>query len=178
MKIKEKISEMLLKDAMKELLKKKEFSKITVKEVCELANVNRSTFYTNYRDIYELLQKVHYELFTQTDEKLRSQWKELQHKNDSDIREQIFQIVESVKKNKEWYMLYVNNPNDNQFEINLMQYYKRKFSTGDYAFVYHAIGCFAMLLSWMENGCKESCEEIADIIYEQSRYEKTKKGSH
>lgn len=41
-----------------DLLKKHPIEKITVKELCSLADINRSTFYLHYRDIYDLLEDV------------------------------------------------------------------------------------------------------------------------
>ena len=43
-----------IKKAFMELRKKKPFEKITVKELCELAYINKSTFYSHYEDIYAL----------------------------------------------------------------------------------------------------------------------------
>ncbi len=44
-----------IKQILIHLLKQKELEKITVTELCELADINRSTFYSHYCDIYELL---------------------------------------------------------------------------------------------------------------------------
>lgn len=41
--------------AFLELLEKKNFAYITVKEICEMAGVNRSTFYLHYETIGDLL---------------------------------------------------------------------------------------------------------------------------
>ena len=38
-----------------ELLEKKDFTYITVKEICEKAGVNRSTFYLHYETVSDLL---------------------------------------------------------------------------------------------------------------------------
>ena len=43
--------------AFLELLEKKDFSYITVKEICEKAGVNRSTFYLHYETIDDLLSE-------------------------------------------------------------------------------------------------------------------------
>ncbi len=40
------------------LLQEKSLEKITVVEICEAAEVNRSTFYSNYLDIYDLMEQV------------------------------------------------------------------------------------------------------------------------
>lgn len=41
-----------------ELLEKKDFAYITVKEICHEADVNRSTFYLHYETLDDLLKKV------------------------------------------------------------------------------------------------------------------------
>ena len=37
-----------------ELRSKKPLEKITIKELCEKAQINKSTFYSHYKDIYDL----------------------------------------------------------------------------------------------------------------------------
>ena len=48
----------LLSDALIELMKKKEFEKISVSDICSLAMVHRTTFYTHFTDKYDLLRYV------------------------------------------------------------------------------------------------------------------------
>lgn len=43
-----------IKNAFIELRSKKPLEKITVRELCQKAQINKSTFYTHYKDIYEL----------------------------------------------------------------------------------------------------------------------------
>lgn len=43
-----------IKNAFIELRSKKPLEKITVRELCEKARINKSTFYAHYRDIYDL----------------------------------------------------------------------------------------------------------------------------
>lgn len=43
-----------IKNAFIELRSKKPLEKITVKELCEMACINKSTFYSHYKDIYDL----------------------------------------------------------------------------------------------------------------------------
>ena len=44
-------------EALLSLLEKKEFEYITVKEICDTAGVNRSTFYLHYENTYDLLME-------------------------------------------------------------------------------------------------------------------------
>lgn len=48
----------VLKDSLLRLLEKKPINKITVKEVCELAELNRATFYAHYTDCFALLESI------------------------------------------------------------------------------------------------------------------------
>ena len=45
----------LLQDALRNLLKQKEFDKISVQDITEAATVNRATFYAHYQDKFALL---------------------------------------------------------------------------------------------------------------------------
>ena len=36
----------------------RQIGKITVREICERAEIHRSTFYAHYRDVYDLVEKV------------------------------------------------------------------------------------------------------------------------
>lgn len=49
-------TKMLLANTLKDLLKKKSFSKVTVTEIITLSKVNRNTFYYHFEDIYDLLR--------------------------------------------------------------------------------------------------------------------------
>ena len=54
MDLRVKKTERGIKNAFIELRSRKPLEKITVKELCELAYINKSTFYSHYKDIYEL----------------------------------------------------------------------------------------------------------------------------
>lgn len=47
-----------IRNAFIELRIKKELRKITVKELCEKANINKSTFYSHYEDIFDLSDQI------------------------------------------------------------------------------------------------------------------------
>lgn len=47
-------TEWALQNAFADLIKEKELPQITIKELCERADINKSTFYLHYRDIYDL----------------------------------------------------------------------------------------------------------------------------
>lgn len=50
-----------LSEALMELLAKKPISSITVTELTELADVNRATFYSHYRDVHDMIDQLKYD---------------------------------------------------------------------------------------------------------------------
>jgi len=55
----------LIKDSLIELLNKKDFTKITIKDICDTALIGRSTFYHHYVDKYLLMETMINDLATQ-----------------------------------------------------------------------------------------------------------------
>lgn len=55
-------SRRMIRQAFQELLNEKEFSKITVTEIVNRADLNRSTFYAHYPDIYGIVEEIQEEI--------------------------------------------------------------------------------------------------------------------
>ena len=47
-----------IKETFLELLKQKNFTKITVTELCKISEINRGTFYLHYYDIHDVLEDI------------------------------------------------------------------------------------------------------------------------
>ena len=52
----------LLKSGFASLMKEKEFKDIRVKDITDLVDLNRGTFYLHYNDTYDLLEKIENEV--------------------------------------------------------------------------------------------------------------------
>lgn len=55
---KTKYTQMVLQNTLVELMEQKSISKITIKELCEKEDINRTTFYAHYADQNDLLHKI------------------------------------------------------------------------------------------------------------------------
>ena len=62
----------VITDAFLQLLRQKPVERITVKEVCALAQINRSTFYRQYRDCFDLMDQLEQHGLVCLDELLQS----------------------------------------------------------------------------------------------------------
>jgi len=52
-----KYRKMVLRESLTKLMQEKPISRITIKELCEDADINRATFYSHYNDQFDLLKK-------------------------------------------------------------------------------------------------------------------------
>ena len=67
-----RITRLLIRRALTELLRQKPLQSITVKELCEVAGINRGTFYAHYKDVFDLLDQMEQALFQRLTQLLSS----------------------------------------------------------------------------------------------------------
>jgi len=64
--------EKLIVEAFLDLSKEKEISRITVSELCRQADINRTSFYAHYQDVWEIPQNIQNEILVKLDETLKN----------------------------------------------------------------------------------------------------------
>jgi len=94
-----------IKSAIMNLIVKKEISKITIKEISDLADINRKTFYTHYQDIYAVIDEIESDLIEKIFKVL----------DDNDIAKIVYnpyqlyrQLTELITDDIDFYALLVN----------------------------------------------------------------------
>ena len=93
MDARKRYTQMVLKQSFLTLLKEKPVNKITVKEVCTLAQLNRATFYAHYSDCFSLMECIENELIGAFE-------KSLHYVNSFDVTALIEAIYDMVDKNQ------------------------------------------------------------------------------
>ena len=53
-----KYTKKVIRETFIDLLSEKDISKVTVSEICKIADINRATFYRYYLDVFDLLKKM------------------------------------------------------------------------------------------------------------------------
>lgn len=165
-------TKMMIRESFIQLLKEQPVSKITVTKICEMAEINRATFYKYYEDAFDLLQKLEQELLEEILNSL-SQFEPLS------IRESFIQLLEHLKKRGEWFQIIGSSHGDPQFASRILSvcyenasFLIQKFFphlTGTqkkwlYYFLAHGYG--GLLGCWLDNGLQEPTEEIARFAEE------------
>ena len=144
-----------------QLIQKKNIEEISVSMICEIANLNRSTFYANYIDIYDLAKQIQ--------KNMEKEFADFQFSNnarqDSDGYLNMFKYI---KDNQIFFKTYfkleeISKSLPTQYRIELAEkYYDNKFI--NYHIEFFRAGLNAIIKKWLNNDCKESPEEIAEII--------------
>ena len=62
------LTKRLVQEAMLELLKSRSIQNITVRELCDVAGINRTTFYNHYDGVYEVLSEIEEHFLNQLSE--------------------------------------------------------------------------------------------------------------
>lgn len=160
----------LLKESIFELMKKKPLNKITIKELCENADVNRTTFYKYYGDQYSLVKEAEDELLEKTSEFL---------KNLSLEKEKIKlleEFITYVKTNGEMFDILLSKNSDTDFRIRLMsvamkkvmaEKYEPNIKEDDKKYVYCMIimGAISTISLWIKSNYDKSVEDVANLMY-------------
>lgn len=159
-------------DEFLKLAELKSVFKITVREICEKSNVNRSTFYAYYEDIYDLIVKIEKEMAQKRQECMYN------------YAEEHFEFVAEVilrhiRENQRYYRLFYKNGNQIQIEKiskieNLQPEHKivndralKLASKYKNLFTFYMAGINGLIRQWLENGCSEDEEEILEIMNKQ-----------
>lgn len=147
-----------------ELIQDKELNEISITEICKKANLNRATFYANYLDIYDLADKVLDDLTQQVSELYQEDISQGYNSND------YLRLFKHMKDNQLFYKtcfkLGIGERPIIQYDVDAAKKY-----FGEKNIMYHAEffrGGFNRIVKiWLENGCKESPEEMVEIIHSE-----------
>ncbi len=165
-----KYTKMVIRESFFTLLKNKSIPQISVKSICDLADINRGTFYTHYSDIYDLVEKLEDEMLDKI--------KNIVNMDDIIVNQSkiYHSIFINIKENIEDYKIILLNPGsirrldkllDNIYEHHISALTKSgKFSSHmlDYTYSFVAQGCIQVIYKWIENGMNESPDEMAELL--------------
>ena len=161
-----KYTQRVLKEALIEILNEKPIDRVTVKEICDRADINRSTFYVHYGSPQELLESVAKEMYEKINEK---------KKDFDDIKTYMAGICDIMYENRELMKLFVKTGNiesmfgiaelwKNDFISMVEQKEKNRFEA-DAAFLFITCGAFAVLNTWLLGYIPMTRDQVVDKIH-------------
>lgn len=163
-----KLTILILKDALIKSMQQKHISKISVKQLCEIADINRSTFYAHFQDQYDLLEYTCKEII----ENLKIMLDKQQFNEKMPISFQALNsILDYVKENANLFKALLSENCDIDIQRKLMNvvltyHTNKKFDkrTQEYLSAFGLTGCVSMLQIWLRDGMPESTYRMTEII--------------
>lgn len=147
-----------------ELLQLKDVNEITVSDICKLSKLNRSTFYSNYLDIYDLVDKIKIRMMTDFFSVYKDETMNKKHSYN------FLKLFKHIKDNQIFYKSYfkLNFNLSNEFikHIDDKEYLKffESPKNKEYHIAFFEAGINAIIRKWLNNGCLETPEEMEEII--------------
>jgi len=173
-----KYTKMVLKESLLKLMEVKPIGKIQIKEICDLADVNRGTFYTHYNDQFDLLRQVQDEFAAEV--------KGLQDKRltkSMSTLEMITELLNYFAAQLPMCKILFDTNGGNELISKLMNNAYDSFLDGwrqknkdqsdrqlEMLYVFISNGAAAIIRNWVANDLKETPQEIAQFILQATNF--------
>lgn len=158
-------------EALAKLLLEKPLNNISVREIAEIADINRGTFYLHYRDVYDMAEHLQNEIFEKFNEIVENH----EPKNSSDyLFPLLAELFNLLSENAALARVLISKNGDAVFVDKLKQVIREKCFVNireelniksddefDYFYNYIVSGCIGICSTWLNNGMKEEPKEMA-----------------
>ena len=163
----------IIKESFYTLLREKPLEKITVRELCEKAKINRSTFYKHYQDCYDLMNKIEEEALERFDALLAG----IDIKG---LQPTLAEVLHILQENAALFEVFHKHSGNHGFTHRLagrcFHYMERHMpssltqeldqSKQGMGYAYLVGGAGAVIEVWLRGGCQEQPGQVADLIVE------------
>lgn len=159
-----KASQEKIEKVFVELIQTKEINEISVTDICKRTGLNRSTFYANYLDVYDLVDKIREKLEMEVANLYKEERENNYNSND------FLKLFKNIQENQIFYKTYFKLNMDQNTKLSQYEYdsHLSRLIYNDKHIEYHIeffmAGFNAIIKKWLYNGCKETPEEMNEII--------------
>lgn len=161
-----------IKEAFIDLMENAPINKITVKEICQRADVNRSTFYAHYGDQYELFYEIQEDIINITPQ--------VSLYNKEPISSNLESFFKFIEKNKRIYKILFANSTGTKFRNRVinkifnrdgesLEWISAEMNLSekmDFKMLIYAFGGMGMIEKWIFGEIDESAENLAKYMAE------------
>jgi len=173
-----KYTKKVIKDSFLELLEEKDITKVTVSELCEIADINRATFYRYYIDIFDLLEKIKVEFVKE----IQDSYKDFSS-DQKTLYDYVLALLQVCSNNKKLVKILFSTKQSSYFLDDILEdAYERckakwekdinniKEEDEEYATVFIFNGTLGIVNYWIQNNFDKNIEEVARSVIELSYY--------
>lgn len=162
----------LLLRGLIQLMEDKDIKDISVKELADLADINRGTFYLHYNDIYDMVNKIEEELFLE--------FYQIMDRNFTDPAQMLspnstlLEIFNLLDKNKDMARVMIGPHGDLAFVNRLKELVKSRlchvfekeehtYQNFEYYYPFIVSGCIGVIEAWFRSDHPRTPQEMAVV---------------
>ncbi len=169
-----RMTKQMIKDAYLELVKKHPNKRLSVTDICKVADVNRSTFYMHYEDVNQLLSEIESDILDRIPNPV--DMPDLSSYNDRflGLLEDCFNYIRENKKLFSILSTKLDNGSFNKRLIDtvLKNYRQQNLLSGTpfdkYIYIYCINGVMGLLREWLDEDFPINARQMAEIAYKMS----------
>ena len=162
-----------MKQSLLELLERMDILDVTVSKLCDAANVNRSTFYSHYDSVADIMNEIEREIAVNLLERFNE---DNYDENNPFSMDHFAVVLEHMKENRIFYRAYLTqSTSQSQLDWAFGQLLERfaqpmmhSLHVDDiaieYYFAFFRAGFIALLSHWLHNGCREDPEVVLSCL--------------
>ena len=170
-------------EALITLLEKKDFEYITIKEICDTAGVNRSTFYLHYENTSDLLKETtryiidkHLAYYEIDKTRIALQFETCKREELLFITDEYLEpYLTFIKDNQRLFKVSIKRFNS----FNMNEVYGRMFEhifnpilerfhvpekERAYVMKFYLTGVFAIVMEWLDKNCSDDIKTVIEVI--------------
>jgi AcrR family transcriptional regulator len=168
----------MLRDSLVTLMEGKPIRDISVKEICESAGLSRSTFYTYYKDQYDLLGQIEEEIFIELDHFVREYMPVKELPPFKELTTLIEDVLHYITGNTNSIQVLLSENGTNSFQRKFARYFtghmralkhiQGRPTPDDRTLKYYSAfirdGCVAILQEWIKSGVDMEVRDLAKLL--------------
>ena len=182
-------------EALITLLEKKDFEYITIKEICNTAGINRSTFYLHYENTFDILEETtryildkHFAYYSFDTKGITERFVNCERKDLVFMTsEYLIPYLTFVKDNQRIFKVSIKHFNSLSMKDVYFRMFEHIFNPilerfrvpekeRSYMIKFYLTGVYAIVMEWLENNCSDDMETVIKVIIDCVMGERTING--
>jgi AcrR family transcriptional regulator len=177
---KSRYTKMVIRESLMELMKAKTILGVSVKDICDLADISRSTFYDHYKDQYDLLKQIEDETLAYFEDML------IRYK-DKQTKKETIQMVEEmltyIANNGSTIQVLLSENGDIGFQKKLLYHFimhnqitkyfseKQDDETKPYYSVFFFFFSIGLIQHWLKNDMAMPVSHLAKMLMKWTEHQ-------
>lgn len=162
-----RMTRQILKQSLIELMKTKPIHEISIKKICETADINRSTFYHHYNSQFELFEDILNDIGNDINEIIRKN-----SASENWMKDLLVEAFTYIEGNRETFLVLLSENGGFSIGEKLTQYVERFVSTTtenkseiiNYCTQFATAGMTSVVWQWIKREDRISAKELAEIV--------------